>query len=91
MMRPSRVRRNLSFPRARGAQGCNLGCQTIFFDDAARPHTRHQRVFADDGSVRFDQRYQHVEGAPAELDGPAVGEHLAAVWQHLPAKARLVQ
>jgi hypothetical protein len=40
------------------------------------------------GSARFDQRHQHVEGAPAELDRPAVGEHLAAVWQHLEATER---
>jgi len=65
-----------------GAQGCNLGCQTIFLDDPARPHAGHQRLFADDGSARFDQRHQHIEGAPAELDRPAVGKQLAAVWQH---------
>jgi len=37
-----------------GAQGRNLGCQTIFFDDPARPHARHQRMSADDGPARFD-------------------------------------
>ena len=71
----------VAFRAQGGAQGGNLRCQTVFFDDAARPHTRHQRVFADDGSVRLDQHHQHVEGSPAEFDGPAVSEQLAAVWQ----------
>ena len=33
----------------------------------------------------LDCRDQRVEGALAELDRPAVGNHLAAVWQHLEA------
>jgi hypothetical protein len=30
--------------------------------------------------ARFDQRHQHVECAPAELDRLAVGENLATGW-----------
>jgi hypothetical protein len=29
------------------------------------------------GSARLDRRQQYVKGAPAELDGPAVGEQLS--------------
>jgi hypothetical protein len=35
--------------------------------------------FADNGSARFDQRHQDIEG---ELDQPAVGKQLAAFRQH---------
>jgi hypothetical protein len=78
----------LALRREGGAQRRNLGCHTIFPDDPARPHARHQRVLADDGSAALDQRHQHVERAPAELDRPAVGEQLAAVRQQLEATER---
>ena len=35
-----------------------------------------------------DQRYQDVERPIAELDRPAVGENLAAVWQYLEVTER---
>jgi hypothetical protein len=54
----------------------------VFLDDPVRPHPRHQRVLADDLSARLDQRRQHVEGAPAELDRLAVSKQLAAMRQH---------
>jgi hypothetical protein len=56
---------------------CRLFSSTIRFG-----HTRHQRVLADNLSARLDQRHQHVESASAELDRPAVGKQLAAMWQH---------
>jgi hypothetical protein len=34
------------------------------------------------GSARFDQRHQHVEGAAAELDRPAIGKQLTVFRQH---------
>jgi hypothetical protein len=74
-----------------GAQGCNLGCQTIFLDDPARPHAGHQRVFADDGSARLDQRHQNIEGAAAELDRSAVSKQLAVFRQHSETTERHAQ
>jgi hypothetical protein len=71
-----------------GAQGGDLGWQAVPRDDPALPHAGHQRLSADHGSTRFDQRHQHVKGTPAELDWPTVGEHLAAAWQHLESTER---
>ena len=47
--------------------------------DSVGPHARHQRVFGNDRPARLDERQQHVKGATAELDRPAVGEQLAAI------------
>jgi hypothetical protein len=52
----------------------NLGLQVL--DDPVRPYAPHQRVFADDGSARLDQRHQRIEGAPAELDRRASANSL---------------
>jgi hypothetical protein len=56
--------------------------QIVLLDGPVRPHACHQRVLADDRSTRLDYRHQHVKGAPAELDRPAVGEQLAAMRQY---------
>jgi hypothetical protein len=65
-----------------GAQRRDLGLQIVFLDDPVGPHARHQRVLADDLAARLDQRHQHIEGAPAELDRLAVSDELAAVRHH---------
>jgi hypothetical protein len=57
-------------------------------DVPARPRADHQRLLADDGTASFEQRHQHVEGAPAKLDRPAISEHVAAIWQHRKATER---
>jgi hypothetical protein len=68
---------------AKGSAQCrDLGLQAVFLDDAVWPHPRHQRVLGDNPAARLDQRHQDVEGAPAELDRPAVGEQLAAVRRY---------
>jgi hypothetical protein len=72
----------LSPPGARPLPPVFAECYGGSLDDPVGPHARHQRVLGDDGSARLDQRHQHVEGAPAELDRPAVGEQLAAMRQH---------
>jgi hypothetical protein len=41
--------------------------------------TRAIRVLADGGSARFEQCYQHIEGATAELYRLVVDEQLATV------------
>jgi hypothetical protein len=73
-----------------GAQRRNVRLQIVFLDDPVGPHARHQRVLADDGSPRLDQRHQHVEAAAAELDRSAVGEQLATMRQHLKTSEREV-
>jgi hypothetical protein len=65
-----------------GAQRRNLGVQIFLLDDPIGPHAVHQLVPADDSSAPFEQCYQHVESAPTELERLAVGEELAAMWQH---------
>jgi hypothetical protein len=68
------------FPQGQ-AERPDLGPQIAFFDDPARPDPADEVVFADDGSVGPDQRHEYVEGAPAELNRPAVGENFAAMRQ----------
>jgi hypothetical protein len=63
------------------AQRPYLGAQIAFFDDPARPDAADQLVLADDRPVGLDQRHEHIEGAPAELYRPAVGENFAAMRQ----------
>ena len=70
------------------AQGRDLDVQTVLLDDPVRPDALHQRVFADDSPLRLDKRHQHIEGAPAEMDRPTVGEELAAMRQD-PETAKL--
>jgi hypothetical protein len=62
-----------------GAQRRNLPLEIIFLDDPIGPHARHQRILRNHCATRLDQRHQHVEGATAELDRPAIGEQLAAM------------
>ena len=64
-----------------GAQRRNLPLEIIFLDDPIGPHARHQRILGNHCAVRLDQRHQHVKGATAELDRPAVGEQFAAMRQ----------
>ena len=71
-----------------GALRRNLGLQIVLLDDPVGPHARHQRVLADDGSVRLDKRHQHSKAAPAKVDRPTVGEELAAM-RHDPETAEL--
>ena len=68
--------------RAEGLAQChNLSLQIVLLNHPVRPHARHQHVFANNGSLGLDQHHQHIEGASAELDGPAIGEQLATMWQ----------
>ena len=53
----------------------------VVVNDPVPPNALGQRILADNGSRYFDQRHQHVEGAPAELDRPAVGDQIAAARQ----------
>ena len=64
-----------------GAQRRNLPLEIIFLDDPVGPDARHQRILGNHCAPRFDQRHQHVKGATAELDRPAIGEQLAAMRQ----------
>ena len=65
------------------AQRRNLRLKGVLLHDPVRPDARHQRVFADDGATRLDQRHQHVEGTAAQLQRLAVGKQLPAMRQHL--------
>src|SRR5580692_7215636 len=65
-----------------GAQHRDLGVQIFLLDHPIGPRAAYQLFPADDASALFEQGYQHVEGAPAELDRPAVGEELAAMRLH---------
>ena len=64
-----------------GTQRRNLPLEIIFLDDPIGPHARHQRILGNHCATRLDQRHQHVKGATAELDRPAVSEQFAAMRQ----------
>jgi hypothetical protein len=51
-----------------GAQRRNLHLQIVLLYHLARPDAGDQRVLAEDGTACLDQRDQHIEGAPAELN-----------------------
>ena len=63
------------------AQRRDLHLQVVLFDDPAGPDAAHQLVLAQDRAARVDQRDEHVEGAPAQLERDAVCEQFAALPQ----------
>jgi hypothetical protein len=65
----------------RRAQRRNLHLQDILLDDPVRPHASHQRLLADHGATRLDQRQQYVMRAPAKPDWLTVGKQFTAIWQ----------
>jgi MOSC domain-containing protein YiiM len=68
--------------RERFTQRRDLGSQAVLLDDPIGPDAIHQRVLVDYSTGRLDQRHQHIERAPAELQRLALGENLAAAWQN---------
>ena len=69
--------------RREGVAQCrDLDVQVVLFDDLVRSDTLDQRVFAHHSPRRLDQRHQHIEGAPAEMDRSTIGKELAAVRQN---------
>ena len=63
----------------RPAQGGNVRVQAVVLDHATGPDPVHQLLVADDPAAALDERHQHVEGAPADLDRLAAVEQLAAM------------
>jgi hypothetical protein len=55
--------------------------QDILLDDPVRPHASHQRLLADHGATRLDQRQQYVMRAPAKPDWLTVGKQFTAIWR----------
>jgi hypothetical protein len=60
-----------------------LGLQTVLLDDPARPDTAHQLVLGEDSTAGIDERDEHIECAPPELDWLTVCQQLAAMRKHL--------
>ena len=71
-----------------GTQCRNLPLEIIFLDDPLGPHPRHQSVLGNHSATRLNQRHQHVKGATAEFDRPAIGEQFAAMRQQQEASER---
>ncbi|HEX6442948.1 MAG TPA: hypothetical protein VF007_12225 [Stellaceae bacterium] len=71
---------------ALGAEGRpqrrDLRLQSVLLDNAVGPDPRHQRVLAEHGTGRLDQRHQHVERSPAEPCWTAVDQQFPAMRQH---------
>jgi hypothetical protein len=71
-----------AFAAFRSARNSEICLWKLFYlDDPIGPHARHQRVLANQCATRLDRCHQHVKGANADPDRPAIGEQLAAMRQ----------
>ena len=77
---------SITAPRHRGYGGVteqfsehhDLDVEVVVLDDKPWPGNLHQLMFRDDAVTVQHQRYQHIECAAADLDGPATGEQRPA-------------
>ena len=68
-----------------GEHRMEIRVEAAFLDDPPGPDAPHQLVLAEDIAMGLDERHQHVERPPTELDRLAIGEQFAAMRQDLKA------
>src|SRR5215831_6206131 len=55
----------------------------MFLDEAVGPYAAHEIVGTHHGAARVDQRQEHVERPPADLDRPSIRQQFATIADHL--------